>query len=91
MITSPCRDLQNSSLIDERASEWCRLWDNDYLIRFQRVRISYRAVGVGAAEGVTITVAVVLAMNRWSIERSIARHLASLPVCSLQPAAALRM
>jgi len=33
-------------------------YPNDSLIRLQRDRISYRAVGVGAAEGVTITVAV---------------------------------
>jgi Fusaric acid resistance protein family len=33
-------------------------YPNDSLIRLQRVRIPYRVVGVGAAEGVTITVAV---------------------------------
>jgi len=42
----------------ERASEWCQRWANDSFIRLQRVRISYKAVGVEAAEGVTITVAV---------------------------------
>jgi hypothetical protein len=43
---------------DERAAEWRQPWANDSFIRLQRVRISYSAVGVGAAEGVTITVAV---------------------------------
>jgi hypothetical protein len=43
---------------DECASEWRQPWANDSLIRLQRDRISYRAVGVGAAEGVIITVAV---------------------------------
>jgi hypothetical protein len=37
---------------------WRQPWANDSFIRLQRLRISYKAVGVGAAEGVTITVAV---------------------------------
>jgi hypothetical protein len=43
---------------DECVSEWRQPWANDSLIKLQRDRISCRAVGVGAAGGVTITVAV---------------------------------
>src|SRR3984893_6639302 len=70
MIAPSCRDLHNSSLpaasvpktriYDARrgAAEWRQPWATDSFIRLQRLRISYKAVGVRAAEGVTITVAV---------------------------------
>jgi hypothetical protein len=43
---------------DERDSRWRATLGYRSFIRFPKLRISLRAVGAGAAEGVTITVAV---------------------------------
>src|SRR6202521_3851467 len=48
---------------DEGDSQWRPTLGYRSFIKFPKVRISFRAVGAGAPEGVTITVAVMPAAN----------------------------